>query len=132
MSQRLNFFAAMPGGMKTLLATSQYVAANLPAALIHLINRRVSQINGCAYCIDQHTEEALDEGDSYQRLALLPAWREVDAVFSDRERAALIWAESLTLGATTRVPENDFAAARAFHRQVTGLSDLSCGTDECL
>lgn len=113
MSQRLDFFATMPQGMKTLFATGQYVAASLPAGLIHLVNLRISQINGCAFCLDMHTKEALRDGDSIERLALLPAWHEVDGVFTDRERAALQWAESLTLIATTRAPDADFAAAKA-------------------
>jgi len=67
--------------------------STLGAGLLELINLRVSQQNGCAFCIDMHTRSLLEGGEDPQRLTLLPAWRESDAFFTPRERAALDWAE---------------------------------------
>ena len=69
--------------------------SGLEASLLELIKTRVSQINGCAYCIDMHTKDARASGETEQRLYALSAWRETP-FFSTRERAALEWAEALT------------------------------------
>ena len=83
--------------MQPLLALSQQVEAGgrLEPELIHLVLMRVSQINGCAYCLDMHSKEARAAGVTEQRLHLLPAWRET-RLYSERERIALAWAEELT------------------------------------
>jgi len=70
-------------------------AAGLGAGLLELLNVRISQINGCAYCLDLHVRKAIEAGESSQRLAVLPAWRET-ALFTDKERAALALVESIT------------------------------------
>ncbi|MHC6229058.1 carboxymuconolactone decarboxylase family protein [Arthrobacter sp. MMS24-T111] len=70
-------------------------AAGVSAGLLELLNVRISQINGCAYCLDLHVRKATDAGESSQRLAVLPAWRET-ALFTDKERAALALVESIT------------------------------------
>ena len=70
--------------------------AGMDRILMELVNLRVSQLNGCAYCLDLHTRLALEAGETAQRLAVLPAWRDT-AVFSDTERAALGLAEALTI-----------------------------------
>jgi AhpD family alkylhydroperoxidase len=79
----------------------------------HLVKLRASQINGCAYCIDMHVAEALEDGMDERRLHLLSVWREVDA-FDDRERAALALTEAVTLVSETSVPREvwDVAAAQ--------------------
>lgn len=69
--------------------------AGLDRIVMELVNVRVSQLNGCAYCLDMHTRASLEEGENPQRLAVLPAWRDT-ALFSDTERAALGLAEALT------------------------------------
>jgi len=74
--------------------------ASIEAPLVHLVFLRVSQINGCAYCVDAHTHEALGAGEAPQRLYNLTVWRETP-FFSERERAALAWAEAMT-----RLPVN--------------------------
>ena len=76
-----------------------------------LIEIRASQINGCAYCLDMHTQDARAEGESEQRLYLLPAWREAP-FYSDRERAALEWTEAVTLVAVDHVPDEVFERVR--------------------
>jgi AhpD family alkylhydroperoxidase len=79
--------------------------------LLHLIKARVSQINGCAYCIDMHTKDARAEGETEQRLYGLSAWQETP-FYTPRERAALEWAETLTLISSHHVPDELFARAR--------------------
>lgn len=78
-----------------MLNLSATVRAKLDHSLLHLIKVRVSQINGCGFCIDMHTKDARLAGETEQRLYLLAAWREA-TVYSDRERAALEWAEAVT------------------------------------
>ncbi|MGO4235399.1 carboxymuconolactone decarboxylase family protein [Pseudarthrobacter sp. YAF2] len=70
-------------------------AAGLGTGLLELLNVRISQINGCAYCLDLHVRKATEAGESSQRLAVLPAWRDT-ALFTDKERAALALVESIT------------------------------------
>jgi AhpD family alkylhydroperoxidase len=77
----------------------------LESSLIELVKIRTSQVNGCAYCIDMHTKDARAAGESEQRIYLLSAWRE-SPFYSERERAALEWAESLTLIADNHVPDD--------------------------
>lgn len=83
--------------MQPLIALGQdiHAAGRLEPALIELVLMRVSQINGCAYCLDMHGKDARAAGEAEQRLYVLPAWRET-RLFSDRERIALAWAEELT------------------------------------
>jgi len=76
--------------------------------LFRLVEIRASQINGCAYCIDMHTKEARAAGETEQRIYALSAWRETP-FFSDRERAALDWTETVTLVADTHIPDDAFA-----------------------
>ncbi|WP_248763423.1 carboxymuconolactone decarboxylase family protein [Pseudarthrobacter sp. SSS035] len=70
-------------------------AAGIDRKTIELLNVRISQINGCAFCLDMHVRDAVEAGESHQRLAVLPAWRET-ALFTDKERAALALAECIT------------------------------------
>lgn len=101
-------------GLKALGAVYGYVlASGLEKPLVDLAYLRASQVNGCAYCVDMHTRDALAEGMTVQKLMLVSVWREAGAHFSDRERAALAWAESVTNVSTTRVPATEYAAARA-------------------
>jgi AhpD family alkylhydroperoxidase len=78
-----------------------------------LVELRVSQINGCAYCIDLHSNEARKLGETTQRLDCLSVWREVADFYTARERAALAWAESVTLVSQSRVPDDVYALAKA-------------------
>src|SRR3954469_14304339 len=94
MTQRMNYEAAAPGGMKALGSVYGYVAqSGLPATLIELVYLRVSQINGCAYCIDMHSRELLKAEVPVEKLVLVPAWDEAGSLFSGQEKAALKWAE---------------------------------------
>jgi AhpD family alkylhydroperoxidase len=86
--------------------------SGLESSLIHLVRLRVSQINGCGYCIDMHSKDARAEGESEQRLYLLQAWREAP-LYNDRERAALAWAEAVTTVSDQHVPDAIYDQARA-------------------
>jgi AhpD family alkylhydroperoxidase len=102
----------MPEAEKGLVALGR--AARMPElspALLELVDLRASQINGCAYCLQLHTNKAVKAGVDSARLAQLAAWRE-SPVFSMRERAALAWTEALTTPAAHGVPDAVYAAAR--------------------
>lgn len=85
--------------------------SGLERALLELVRMRVSRINGCAYCLDMHSKDARSGGEAEQRLYALPAWRETP-FYSDRERAALEWAEALTRIAPQDVSDELFSRVR--------------------
>lgn len=108
MTPRLDYFKAAPAAMKAMLALETASRQqSIPAALRQLVKVRVSQINGCAYCLDMHAPEAREAGVSQQKLDVLAAWRESPA-FDARERAALGWAEALTRIETSCAPQQDY------------------------
>jgi AhpD family alkylhydroperoxidase len=125
MNQRFNYAEAAPGGQQAFRGVSAYLkTCSLPEELIDLVFLRVSQINGCAFCIDKHTRDLLKLGVAQEKVTLVPVWREAGALFSAREQAAFVWAESLTNVAQTGIPDADFAAASAPFSE-TELSDLT-------
>jgi len=85
----------------------------LPMQLIDLVNYRVSQINGCAYCLDMHSKDLRARGETEQRLYMISAWREMPQLYNERERAALAWAEAVTRLENQDVPDAVYDAARA-------------------
>lgn len=113
-SQRIIWHQVAPQGAKALFGVHQYVTTGtgLPEELIHLIFLRVSQINGCAHCIDMHTRDLLKSMPA-DRVALLPVWAEVPHLFPERYRAALAWAEEVTLVSETHASDEAYAAAAA-------------------
>ena len=112
MTQRMDYNAATPAGVKALGGVYGHIMqSGLPKALVNLVYLRVSQINGCAYCIDMHSRDLLQEGMTIEKLVLVPAWREGGALFDDTERAALAWAETVTRVAETGVPDAEYEAA---------------------
>jgi AhpD family alkylhydroperoxidase len=88
-------FAAAPEIMKKWTAASMAIASSLDPTLVHLVEIRASQINGCANCLNMHTAAAREKGETEQRIYLLSAWREAPC-YTDRERAALGWTDALT------------------------------------
>ena len=125
MTQRMNYAAAAPGGMKALGSVHGYVSqSGLPATLIDLVYLRVSQINGCAYCIDMHSRDLLKAGVPVEKLLLVSAWDEAGSLFSDQEKAALKWAEVVTRVSDTHVPDKAYAVARATFTEKQ-LADLT-------
>ncbi len=129
MEPRLDYYKAAPQPVQALLALEKLLAAAVEPKLLHMIKLRASQINGCAYCIDMHWKDARAAGESEQRLYGLDAWRE-SPYYTDRERAALAWTESLTLVASAHAagaepaPDADFALVRE-HFNDTELANLS-------
>ncbi len=113
MKPRMNFFQAAPDTVNALMALENQVASSgLEQSLIELVKTRASQINGCAYCINMHTQDARKHGETEQRLYLLNAWREAPA-YTDRERAALAWTEAVTLISDSHAPEDVYQEVRA-------------------
>lgn len=111
MQPRLNYFAKAPDLMKVLLELKTAVDdCGLEPALIHLVNLRISQVNGCSYCVDMHSREAREHGEGEQRVFLVSAWKE-SPLFSDRERAAFAWAETVTHISREGVPDALYAYA---------------------
>ena len=107
-----------PGGVKALGGLYGYVMqSGLSAELVELVYLRISQINNCAYCLDMHTRNLIKKGVKIEKLALLQAWAEAGHLFSERERAALAWAETVTRVSETGVPDEAFEAARAVFQE---------------
>ena len=113
MTKRLDYNQLAPNGVKALGGVYGYVMqSGLSAELVELVYLRVSQINNCAYCLDMHTRDLIKKGVKIEKLALVQAWAEAGNLFSERERAALAWAETVTRVSETGVPDEAFQAAR--------------------
>ncbi|HEY8165223.1 MAG TPA: carboxymuconolactone decarboxylase family protein [Gemmatimonadaceae bacterium] len=121
---RLDYSATAPGVYKAMDALDQYVAdCGLESSLVLLVQLYVSQINGCAYCVDMHWKQLKAAGESDVRLYSLGVWRD-SPYYSDRERAALMWAESVTLVTKNHVPDAlHQEASRHFNER--SLADLT-------
>ncbi|NUU04404.1 carboxymuconolactone decarboxylase family protein [Herbaspirillum robiniae] len=111
--ERPNWFQVSGEGAKALGALHHYVTTgtNLPDDLIHLVFLRVSQINGCAHCIDIHTRDLIKSGMSIDKVVLVPVWNEATYLFSDLERAALAWSEEVTRVSETHASDEAYSAA---------------------
>jgi AhpD family alkylhydroperoxidase len=102
-----------PDAMRAMAALEQRIAqSDLEAPMVELIRLRVSQINGCAFCVDEHVTDAIKAGENPRRLATLQVWRDVP-LFSDRERAALEWAEAITLIADAHCSDETWQRVQA-------------------
>lgn len=111
---RINIDQVSPEANEPMLALEKYIAkSGLEKKLYHLIKTRASQINGCHYCINMHTRDALKEGETAQRLFLLDAWRECGDLYTEKEKAVLALTESMTLISTHRVSDEVYNAAAA-------------------
>lgn len=111
--ERLDYRRIAPAAMTAMLDVQSYVdGCNLEKKLLELVKLRASEINGCAYCVDMHSKDARALGESEQRLYAVAVWREAP-FFSDRERAALAWTESVTLVSQTGVPDEVYELARS-------------------
>ncbi len=113
MTQRINVFAVAPDAMKGMLAVeASFQKSGIEHRLLELVRLRASQINGCAYCIHMHVVDAVKHGETDMRIHLLDGWRD-SPVFSDRERAALGWTETLTHVSRAGAPDADYAALQS-------------------
>lgn len=132
MTQRINVAKKGAAAMKSMAAIGSYLAkSSVERALLELVYYRVSQINGCAYCLDMHTKDLRELGETEQRLYVLPAWREAP-FYTDRERAALAWAEALTKLTGGIVPDEiyDVASEQFSEEELIDLT-LAINTINC-
>lgn len=124
MKARMNYAKAAPGVYDAMDASDQYLTrCSIDEYLLNLVRLRVSQINGCAYCIDMHFKDLRALGEGEQRLYSLDAWRECP-YYTERERAALAWAEAVTAIADGHASERLFEEARS-HFSEHELCDLT-------
>jgi AhpD family alkylhydroperoxidase len=122
--QRLSAAKVVPDGYKALTGVETYLRqCGLEMSLIELVKMRASQINGCAFCLDKHSRDARQAGESEQRLYLLDAWDE-SSLYTPRERAALAWTEAVTRIAETRAPDAAYDALRP-HFSEKEIADLT-------
>ena len=122
MEARMNLDQVAPEAKKAMLGLEMYVRKHVPHALLHLVKVRASVINGCAYCVDMHTTEAMKDGESSRRLYAVSAWRE-SPFFTEQERAALALTDAVTGISVAGVPEEVWAAARKVFEE-RQLADL--------
>jgi len=123
-SPRVNYAQVAPHAFKALLGLEKAMGEScLEKSLHELIKVRASQLNGCAYCIDMHASDAIKLGETPRRIFALSAWQETP-FFTDRERAALLWTETLTLMAEKGAPEATYnQVAEQFNdRELTDLT----------
>ena len=114
MTQRIDYSKASPEGYKAFGGVYVYLqGSGLPKLLIDLVYLRVSQINGCAYCVDMHSRDLLKSGLAVDKLVLVPLWHEAGALFSTREQVVLAWAETVTRVAETGIADAQYQAAAA-------------------
>jgi len=124
MKARLNYAKAAPGLYEAMDPLDQYLqGCGLEKHLLFLVQLRASQINGCAYCLDMHWKDLRAIGESEQRLYSLDAWRECP-YYTDRERAALAWAEAVTRITEGHVPDAVYDEVRP-HFSDKELSNLT-------
>ena len=124
MQQRIDYKQVASDGYKMMLGLEAYVrSSGIEHPLLELVKTRVSQVNGCAYCLDMHTRDAWAGGETEQRLHVLAAWREAP-LYSDRERAALAWTEALTEISVNGVTDALYTEVRR-HLDEKALVDLT-------
>ena len=127
MEQRINAFNKGQKAMSALHSLGMYLKdSQVEQSLLNLIYYRVSQINGCAFCLDMHSKDLLANGETEQRLLVLNAWREAP-FYTDRERAALGWAEAVTNITDGHVRDEDYERAKNHFREEE-LIDLTIAT----
>jgi AhpD family alkylhydroperoxidase len=112
MRERMRINKVVPDGYKAVLGLEQYVRGKVEHRLFELIKLRASYVNGCAFCIDMHSRDALQAGESAQRLFAVAAWREAP-FFSKQERAAFALTDAVTLIADGGVPDEVWNEAGA-------------------
>jgi len=114
MPQRLDYQSLAPEGMQAFGAAHSYISScGLPTELVDLVYLRVSQINGCAYCMEMHSRDLLKHGVPITKILLTSTWREAGDLFDARERAALQWVETVTLISVSHVPDDAFTKIRS-------------------
>lgn len=124
MANRIEDETVLPGIHKPMFALGAHLhQSDIEEHLLHLLSMRVSQINGCAYCLAMHARDLRHAGEREDRIAVLSAWRETTR-FTKRERAALAWAEALTTLPNREVPDAVVELARSQFSE-KDLADLT-------
>jgi AhpD family alkylhydroperoxidase len=124
MNARIDFYTASKEALNAMIALEKAGSGlGIDPRLLDLIKLRASQINGCAFCIDLHTSDARKAGEGERRLATVSVWRETP-FFTERERAALAWTESLTNVSQTHAPDEDYEMLAA-HYNPKEMADLT-------
>jgi AhpD family alkylhydroperoxidase len=120
---RNDVYKLQPTLVKALGSLGEAAGQVIEASLVHLLHLRISQLNGCAFCLHMHAAEARHDGEQQQRLDVLAAWQETH-FFSARERAALRWAEALTLLAKQQISDDIYAelTAQFSQQEIVNLS----------
>ncbi len=109
---RISYKETAPGAYRAMLGLEHYVGkSELEQSLLELVRTRASQLNGCAFCLDMHSKDALAAGETPQRLLGLSAWRDAP-FYTERERAALAWTETVTQLGPNGVPDELYSATR--------------------
>lgn len=124
MKSRINYYKVGETGLKNMLSMEKYISSDmlLDKKLIELVKIRVSQINGCAFCLNMHTQDARKSGETEQRIYLLNAWKET-SLYTEQERMALEFAETLTLISSNDISDTLYEKVRTLfdERQYTDL-----------
>lgn len=108
MTSRIDYYKTSPDAVHALMGMEHYVnQSSLDKGLLNLVKLRASQINGCAYCVDLHSSDALKAGESERRLHTVSVWHE-SPFFSEKERAAFAWTEAVTLLSETHAPDETY------------------------
>ena len=124
MGPRIDYYKLSPEGYKAMLGLEHYLNnSSVEKKLLHLLKLRVSQINGCAFCLDMHWKDLQVEGENEQRMYSLDAWRET-SYYTERERAALAWAEAVTNIREGHVPDSVYEETRR-HFSEQEVADLT-------
>lgn len=115
MQKRLNIKEAAPNALKAMVGLEMYLSqSSLSKTTKELIKIRASQINGCAYCINTHTQDAIRNGETNQRIFLLSAWREAEDIFTEEEKVVLVITEEITLIHQNGLSDETYSSALQF------------------
>lgn len=124
MQKRLNIKEAAPNALKAMVGLEIYLSqSSLSKTTKELIKIRASQINGCAYCINTHTQDAIKSGETNQRIFLLSAWREAEDIFTEEEKTVLAITEEITLIHQNGLSDETYSGALQFFSE-TQIADI--------
>lgn len=124
MQKRFNIKAAAPNALRAMIGLETYLShCSISKTTKELIKIRASQINGCAYCINIHTEDAIKNGESAQRIFLLNAWREAEGIFTEEEKVVLAITEEITLIHQSGLSDDTYTNALQFFNE-TQIADI--------
>jgi len=117
MEKRADYTVVAPGVLKSMIELEKYIhSTGLDGKLLNLVKTRASQINGCVWCLDMHTKDAIAGGEEVQKLLLLPAWKEC-SLYNDKEKATLAYTESVTLLSQNGVPDEVYNSVKKYFRE---------------